>query len=69
MGIKEDCDLLDRVSKSIVNNFYCRPYMYSKVTQNVIKSLFVPMNDTNGVFKLSKTDIKIVIDIIELMED
>ena len=69
MGVKEDCNLLDRVSKSIVNNFYCRPYKYSKVTQNVIKGLFVPMHDTNGVFKLSKNDIKIVIDIIDMMED
>jgi hypothetical protein len=69
MGIREDCNLLDRISKSIVNNFYCRPYKYSKVTQNVIKSLFVPLHDTNGVFKLSKNDIKIVIDILELIED
>lgn len=69
MGIKEDCNLLDRISRSIVNNFYCRPYMYSKVTQNVIKGLFIPMHETNGVFKLSKNDIKIVIDILELMED
>ena len=69
MGVKEDCNLLNRISKSIVNHFYCRPYKYSKVTQNVIKSLFVPMNDTNGVFKLSKSDIKIVTDILELMED
>lgn len=69
MGVKEDCDLLGRVSKSIVKHFYCRPYKYSKVTQNVIKGLFVPIHDTNGVFKLSKGDIKIIIDILDMMED
>jgi len=69
MGVKEDCNLLDRISRSTVEHFYCRPYMYSKVTQNIIKGLFVPMHETNGVFKLNKNDIKIVIDILELMED
>jgi hypothetical protein len=70
MGIKQDIILLN-CSELVGFKYYIEDYYLSQTSRNIISTLFEPYKVTQfgGCYKLSRREVKIVIDILELMED